>query len=115
MSRRSARRSLLRRGYSSTGRDHRPGTARIALGGLMSNADASLGMGNASHARVLSANEVHALSVRSLGLDAELLDLESPEAFAALVRRAASFAAPCSPRVLRDAVLQALDGLVAAG
>ena len=81
----------------------------------MSNADASLGMGNASHARVLSANEVHALSVRSLGLDAELLDLESPEAFAALVRRAASFAAPCSPRVLRDAVLQALDGLVAAG
>lgn len=65
--------------------------------------------------RVLSASEVQALSVASLGLDAEVLDLESPEALAALVRRAASFAAPCPPRVLRTAVLQALDGLVASG
>jgi hypothetical protein len=78
-------------------------------------ANANLGIPTASPVRVLSASEVHALSVGSLGLDAELLDLESPEALAALVRRAASFAAPCSPRVLRDAVLRALDGLVASG
>jgi hypothetical protein len=62
-------------------------------------------------ARVLSAADVHAVSVEALGLDAEVLDLESPEALAALIRRAASFAAPCSPRVLRDAVVRALDGL----
>jgi hypothetical protein len=61
--------------------------------------------------RVLSPGEVHALCVYSLGLDAELLDLESPEALAALIRRAASFATPCAPRVLRQAVLRALNGL----
>lgn len=65
--------------------------------------------------RVLSVSEVHALSVTTLGLDADLLDLEAPEALAALVRRTASFAAPCAPRVLRGAVLQALSGLTASG
>jgi hypothetical protein len=68
-----------------------------------------------SRVRVLSATDVHALSVGALGLDAEVLDLESPEALAALVRRAASFAAPCSPRALRGAVLRALGGLTASG
>lgn len=64
-------------------------------------------------ARVLSLADVHAASVEALGLDREVLDLESPEALAALVRRAASFAAPCSPRALRGAVVRALDGLTA--
>jgi hypothetical protein len=65
--------------------------------------------------RVLTAVEVHALTVGALGLDPEALDLWSPEALAALVRRAASFAAPCSPRALRGEVLRALDGLSEAG
>jgi hypothetical protein len=78
-------------------------------------ANANVGMPTASHVRAMSSSEVHALSVEALGLDGELLDLESPEALAALVRRAASFTAPCSPRVLRHAVLRALDGLVSSG
>lgn len=63
---------------------------------------------------VLSSLDVNALSVGALGLDAEMLDLESPEALAALVRRAAAFAAPCSPRELRGIVLQSLRGISAA-
>src|SRR5690348_1340711 len=64
-----------------------------------------------THYRVLSSEGVQALAVNSLGLDAEVIDLQSPEAIAALVRRAASFCAPCAARVLRDAVLRALHGL----
>ncbi|HEU4648844.1 MAG TPA: hypothetical protein VFS33_07255 [Gemmatimonadales bacterium] len=64
-----------------------------------------------THVRVLSAADVHALSVGALGLDPEALDLCGPEALAALIRRAASFAAPCSPAALRAAVLRALSGL----
>lgn len=63
-------------------------------------------------ARALSAAEVHALSVEALGLDPNSVDLVAPEVLAALIRRAASFAAPCPPRLLRAAVLRALDGLV---
>jgi hypothetical protein len=60
----------------------------------------------------LSATEVHAIAVGELGLDPDLLDLEAPETLAALVRRAASLAAPCSPRVLREAAIRSLTGLV---
>lgn len=63
-------------------------------------------------ARIISGAEVQAVSVAALGLDPELLDLESPEALAALVRRAASFSTPCSPRALREKVLGPLRGLV---
>lgn len=62
--------------------------------------------------RLLSREEVHALSVAALGLDPSSLDLEAPEALAALVRRAASFAAPCPPPFIRGAVLRVLRGLV---
>lgn len=55
--------------------------------------------------------EVHANAVETLGLDPSALDLESPEAIAALVRRAATFLTPCAPRTLRDAVLRGLVGL----
>lgn len=79
---------------------------------LMPNANPALAAGD-SCVRALSATEVHALSVAALGLDAEVLDLEAPEALAALVRRAASLAAPCSPRALRGAVLRVLGGLAA--
>jgi hypothetical protein len=65
--------------------------------------------------RVLSTADVHAVSVRALGLDAEALDLESPEALAALVRRAASFTSPCSPKALRGHVLTALTELTDPG
>lgn len=61
----------------------------------------------------LASNEqVQAIAVRALGLDADTLDLDAPEAIAALLRRAASFAAPCSPRVLREHVMRAVRGLV---
>jgi hypothetical protein len=61
--------------------------------------------------RILSAAEVQAVAVEALGLDPELLDLQSPEGLAALVRRAASFSSPCPPRSLREAVLGSLRGL----
>lgn len=56
--------------------------------------------------------QVQALAVGALGLDATTLDLEAPEAIAALLRRAASFTAPCPPRVLRECTMAALRGLV---
>ena len=67
--------------------------------------------GSSADWRVMSAADVHAVSVRALGLDAEALDLESPEALGALVRRTASFASPCSPQALRGNVLRALSEL----
>jgi hypothetical protein len=63
-------------------------------------------------ARGLSATEVHALSVESLRLDSNVLDLEAPESLAALARRAASFVTPCPPRFLRETVLRALRGVL---
>ena len=71
-----------------------------------------MGTSTSGVARLISASDVHALSVQALGLDPTLLDLEAPEALAALVRRAASFITPCPPRLLRAAVLRALGGLV---
>lgn len=55
--------------------------------------------------------QVHANAVETLGLDPSALDLEAPEAIAGLVRRAATFLAPCAPRTLRYAVLRGLVGL----
>lgn len=62
--------------------------------------------------KVLEPDEVHASSVRALGLDSEMVDLTMPEALAASVRRAASFLCPCAPRTLQESVVQTLDGLV---
>jgi hypothetical protein len=56
----------------------------------------------------VSIDEVHATSIRALGLDDQLFVLEYPEAIAASIRRAASFLCPTTPRVLVDAVLEAL-------
>lgn len=56
----------------------------------------------------LSIEEASALSVRALGLDAELIDLTSQEGLAASLRRAASFMCPTSPSRLLDAVLGAV-------
>ena len=48
------------------------------------------------------------LAVEALGLDADEYSLDSPEAIAASLRRAASFRCPATPRTLVDAVLEAL-------
>lgn len=56
--------------------------------------------------------QVHADSVKTLGLDPDAIDLEAPEAIAGLVRRAVAFLAPCAPRTLRETVLRGLLGLV---
>ena len=53
----------------------------------------------------LSAADASALSVRTLGLDADLIDLASQEGLAASFRRAASFMCPTSPSRLINAVL----------
>jgi hypothetical protein len=67
--------------------------------------------GEIQRIRALSTGELQALSVKALGMDADLLDLGAPETRAALVRRAASYLTPCPAQAVRKAVLQALDGL----
>jgi hypothetical protein len=62
--------------------------------------------------RELTRSEVHAKAVEALGLDAMNLDLDTIEALAAAIRRAAGFYCPCSPTTLLRAVLQPLAGLV---
>lgn len=62
--------------------------------------------------RRLSASEVSALHVGELGLDPTAIDLESVEAIAGALRRAASFCCPCPRRTLVQSVVQPLRGLV---
>lgn len=62
--------------------------------------------------KIITREEVEANAVAELGLDASSLDIASPEAIAASLRRAAGFACPCAPRTLVRAVTRALDGLV---
>jgi len=64
----------------------------------------------------LTPDDAAALSVRTLGIDPDLVGLNSPEGLAASLRRAASFMCPTSPGRLIDAVLAAVrpvtdDGL----
>ena len=59
----------------------------------------------------VDALEASMMAVRTLGLDADAIDLVSPEAIAASLRRAASFFCPTSPSRLVDAVLGALHPL----
>jgi len=60
----------------------------------------------------LTLNQVHALKVGELGLDAAALDLTATESLAAALRRAASLRCPCSARTLIREVSQPLRGLV---
>lgn len=64
--------------------------------------------------KILGLPELQAQSVTDLGLDASASDLTAPEALAALLRRAAIYRCPCSPRSLIDAVLVALRGIIPA-
>lgn len=59
----------------------------------------------------LTVPEGSKLSVRALGLDAELIELTSQEGIAASLRRAASFMCPTSPSRLINAVLAVLRPL----
>lgn len=60
---------------------------------------------------VVTPAEVAASAVAMLGLDAEAVDITSPEALAASLRRAASFLCPAAPRVVIRAVNDTLRGL----
>lgn len=60
---------------------------------------------------LLTPEQLHSHAIADLGLDASSVDLTSPEALAACVRRAAGFACPCAPRTLIRAVARALEGL----
>jgi hypothetical protein len=63
----------------------------------------------------LTVSEASALSIRTLGLDADLIDLSSPEGLAASLRRAASFMCPTSPSRLINVVLSIVQPLVPEG
>lgn len=60
----------------------------------------------------LTADQVNALHVAELGLDPSAVDLESIEAIAGALRRAAGFHCPCARRTLVQSVVQPLRGLV---
>lgn len=62
--------------------------------------------------RALSIADIHRISVEALGLDPDALDLNSAEAVACCLRRAAGFLCPCSARTLVYAVVEPLRGLV---
>lgn len=62
--------------------------------------------------RRLSTEQVHAQKIRELGLDADALDLNTPEGLAGALRRAASYLCPCSASTLVRAVVLPLRGLV---
>lgn len=60
----------------------------------------------------LTAEEVNALHVAELGLDPSAVDLESIEAIAGALRRAAGSHCPCARKTLVQSVVQPLRGLV---
>lgn len=62
--------------------------------------------------RLITPTEVHAESVRALGLDPSLVDLSCVEALAGAIRRAAGFLCPCASSTLKRAVLEPLKGLI---
>lgn len=57
----------------------------------------------------LTAGDAGTVAVTTLGLDAEIIDLNSVEGVAASLRRAASFMCPTSPRRIVDAVIGAIQ------
>ena len=62
--------------------------------------------------KILRQDQVTASTVTALGFDASSVDLDTPEALAALIRRAASFLCPVTPRALVQSVEESLAGLV---
>lgn len=62
--------------------------------------------------RRLTAQEVHALKIRELGLDPDAVDLTTPEGVAGALRRAANYLCPCSSATLVRAIVRPLRGLV---
>ncbi|MFF4876342.1 hypothetical protein [Micromonospora sp. NPDC000668] len=63
----------------------------------------------------LSAADAAQLTVKTLGLDEEVVDLLSPEGLCASLRRAASFLCPATPRQIVDAVLGAVGPVASSG
>src|SRR5439155_26347372 len=83
----------------------------------------------AERMKLVSANTLQSRAIEILGLDSSALDLSSPEAIASTIRRAASFACPCSrghlttrcyellapllgPQFPRETVADALEALI---
>ena len=62
--------------------------------------------------KALSIAEVHRTSVEALGLDPNIMGLNTIQAIACCLRRAAGFLCPCSSRTLIHAVAEPLRGLV---
>jgi hypothetical protein len=60
----------------------------------------------------ISTSEIQKLGIENVGLDPSVLDLRSPEAISALLRRAAGFHCPCPPATLVNVVLDSLSALV---
>jgi len=55
--------------------------------------------------RLISSDEVASLSLRKLGLDGRNLSIESDEAIAAILRRAAGFLCPCRRETLLRSII----------
>ena len=60
----------------------------------------------------INATEIQKLGIENVGLDSSVLDLQSPEAINALLRRAAGFHCPCPPATLVNVVLDTLSAIV---
>lgn len=63
--------------------------------------------------KAIGVPDVHKRVLEALGIDTSVHDLESVEAIAAILRRAAAFHCPASPTTLLRAVLRPLQDLVA--
>ena len=64
--------------------------------------------------QVLTPDSVAIRSIRALGFDPSRVGIADPAVLAALVRRAAAFLAPCTPRVLRERVAEGFNGIASA-
>src|SRR6266851_4430054 len=62
--------------------------------------------------RTLDKGAIAAAAVAGLGLDEEASGIDSPEALAAAIRRAASFSCPTTQRELSKLVIESLEWLV---
>ncbi|MDX6528508.1 MAG: hypothetical protein QOH41_798 [Blastocatellia bacterium] len=62
--------------------------------------------------KTLTAEEVQACGIRTLGLDSTAYNLLSIEAIAAALRRVAGFSCPCPQRTLVQAVVEPLDEII---
>jgi len=60
---------------------------------------------------LLSTAQMHSRAVEALGLDPNAIDLDTPEAVSAALRRAAGLLCPCAPTTLKRAVTGPLERL----